>query len=56
LLCDPQTSGGLLVSCSPESVAEVLQVFRGQGFWAAAEVGELVEQQPGAPTLALHIG
>jgi selenide,water dikinase len=30
LLTDPQTSGGLLVSCAPEAVAEVLAVF---AFW-----------------------
>jgi selenide,water dikinase len=41
LLSDPQTSGGLLVSCAPEAVAEVLAVFRRHGFEAAAEIGEL---------------
>ena len=39
LLSDPQTSGGLLVSCAPESVKEVVAVFRGQGFDAAAPIG-----------------
>ena len=42
LLSDPQTSGGLLVSCSAESVADVLAVFRQHGFTQAAEVGEVV--------------
>ncbi|WP_144289946.1 selenide, water dikinase SelD, partial [Ideonella sp. A 288] len=41
LLTDPQTSGGLLVTCAPESVPEVLAVFRRHGFDAAAEVGEV---------------
>ena len=41
LLCDPQTSGGLLVSCTPDAVAEVLAVFRRHGFDAAAVVGEV---------------
>ncbi len=41
LLSDPQTSGGLLVSCDPGSVNEVLAVFRDQGFDAAAVVGEV---------------
>jgi selenide,water dikinase len=41
LLSDPQTSGGLLVSCTPESVAEVLAIFRRHGFAAAAEIGEI---------------
>ena len=42
LLSDPQTSGGLLVACAPESVAEVLAVFERHGFAHAAEVGEIV--------------
>ena len=32
LLSDPQTSGGLLVSCAPSAVEEVLAVFRRHGF------------------------
>jgi selenide,water dikinase len=39
LLTDPQTSGGLLVSCSPESEAEVLAIFRRQGFADARTIG-----------------
>lgn len=39
LLTDPQTSGGLLVSCSPESEAEVLAIFRRQGFAEARRIG-----------------
>ncbi len=39
LLSDPQTSGGLLVACAPESVDEVLTVFHKHGFAAATEVG-----------------
>lgn len=42
LLSDPQTSGGLLVSCAPESVDEVLEVFKRHGFESAADVGEIV--------------
>ena len=41
LLTDPQTSGGLLVSCSPESVQDVLRVFRAHGFEDATEIGEV---------------
>jgi selenide,water dikinase len=41
LLSDPQTSGGLLVACAPESVAEVLAVFHQHGFANACEVGEI---------------
>ena len=42
LLSDPQTSGGLLVACAPESVAEVLSVFHQEGFEQACEVGEIL--------------
>jgi len=41
LLTDPQTSGGLLVSCAPEAVDQVLALFRSQGFSNAAAIGEL---------------
>jgi selenide,water dikinase len=39
LLTDPQTSGGLLVSCAEDSVATVLEIFRRHGFSSAAEIG-----------------
>jgi selenide,water dikinase len=39
LLSDPQTSGGLLVSCAPQAVDAVLGVFRRHGFDDAAVVG-----------------
>ncbi|MDX9968066.1 MAG: selenide, water dikinase SelD [Hydrogenophaga sp.] len=48
LLTDPQTSGGLLVSCAPEAVDEVLAVFRRHGFEAAAEIGELAAADTGS--------
>jgi selenide,water dikinase len=41
LLTDPQTSGGLLVSCTPDSADEVLRVFRAGGFAHAAVVGRV---------------
>jgi selenide, water dikinase len=41
LLTDPQTSGGLLVACAPESTEDVLAVFRGEGFDRASIIGEL---------------
>ena len=41
LLTDPQTSGGLLVSCAPASVDEVLAVFARHGFEQAAVVGRI---------------
>jgi selenide,water dikinase len=47
LLTDPQTSGGLLVACSPETVTEVLSLFLQQGFSHVSVVGEIVEGEPG---------
>jgi len=41
LLCDPQTSGGLLVSCAPESVEAVLAAFNADGFNNAAVIGHM---------------
>jgi selenide,water dikinase len=48
LLTDPQTSGGLLVSCAPESVGQVMDVFRRHGFGAAAVIGEAAAAGTGA--------
>lgn len=45
LLSDPQTSGGLLVCCSPEAVPEVLAVFGRHGFNEAAVIGSIGEAQ-----------
>ena len=41
LLCDPQTSGGLLVACAPEVEAEVLSCFKRQGFAQACTIGRM---------------
>ena len=41
LLTDPQTSGGLLVSCDPGSVDEILALFQREGFAHAAVIGEM---------------
>ena len=41
LLTDPQTAGGLLVSCSPDAVQDVLAVFRQEGFADAAVIGDM---------------
>ncbi len=41
LLSDPQTSGGLLVSCSPKAVPKVLALFEREGFAEAAVIGEM---------------
>ena len=39
LLTDPQTSGGVLISCAPESEAEVLAILQADGFSHAAVIG-----------------
>jgi selenide, water dikinase len=47
LLADPQTSGGLLVSCAPEAAAEVLRIFSEGGFDQAAVIGRIEAGAPG---------
>ncbi|MFI4940413.1 MAG: selenide, water dikinase SelD [Burkholderiales bacterium] len=41
LLTDPQTSGGLLVSCAAESANDILALFHRAGFAHAAIIGEM---------------
>ncbi len=53
LLTDPQTSGGLLVSCTPDALAAVLAVFARHGFGDAAVVGQVLDRSS-APRL--HVG
>ncbi|MGN8082369.1 selenide, water dikinase SelD [Variovorax sp. 22077] len=50
LLSDPQTSGGLLVSCAPNAVDAVLKVFRDEGFARAAVIGRVEAGEP-----SLHV-
>ena len=47
LLTDPQTSGGLLVSCDRSIAPAVLAVFREHGFHHAAPIGEFEAGAPG---------
>lgn len=47
VLCDPQTSGGLLISCAPDKVKSVLELFHGQGFANACVIGYLKEGDAG---------
>lgn len=53
LLSDPQTSGGLLVSCSADAVPEVLATFQRHGFAQAAEIGEIVPAMAGGVRLTV---
>lgn len=41
LLCDPQTSGGLLIAVAGEQVTNVLRLAQAAGFTAAAVIGSL---------------
>jgi len=54
LLTDPQTSGGLLVSCAASAVSDVLAVFRRHGFEAAAEIGEVIARGEDDARLAVR--
>ena len=52
LLTDPQTSGGLLVSCAPSAVKEVLAIFTEAGFTDAAVIGEMATGAPQVDVMA----
>jgi selenide, water dikinase len=41
LLCDPQTSGGLLLACAPDTVEAALAIFARHGCSLAARIGTL---------------
>ncbi len=47
LLCDAQTSGGLLIAVPPESEAALIAELEREGTPAAAGIGEIVAGQPG---------
>ena len=42
LLTDPQTSGGLLISCAPEQEEKVLSILNLDGFTSAQKIGQFV--------------
>jgi selenide,water dikinase len=46
LLTDPQTSGGLLVACAADAVADVLRIFAAEGFAEAAVIGDVAAGPP----------
>ena len=46
LLTDPQTSGGLLISCAADAADEVLATLRRDGFESARVIGELSAGEP----------
>jgi selenide,water dikinase len=51
LLCDPQTSGGLLVACASDSVEAALAILARHGCPSAARIGSL---RPGPPQVRLE--
>jgi len=53
LLTDPQTSGGLLIACSPDQADPVLALLRAQGFAQAARIGQLLARS--APETAVEV-
>jgi selenide, water dikinase len=46
LLCDPQTSGGLLVACAQDAVGEVMTTFERYGLEGAAVIGTMASGAP----------
>jgi selenide, water dikinase len=54
LLTDPQTSGGLLVTCDPASVKDVMAIFQRHGFGWAADVGEVRAATTAGPRLVVR--
>jgi len=46
LLCDPQTSGGLLIACTPEVAPEAMRIFRRHGCAHAAAIGAITGDAP----------
>ncbi len=54
LLTDPQTSGGLLVSCARESQEEVLATLARHGFSNACTIGRVVKSTPTGKKLTVN--
>ena len=50
LISDPQTSGGLLVACAPETESKVIKEFTRAGFAQARRIGSM---RAGAMTLTV---
>ena len=52
ILADPQTSGGLMLSCAPERTNDVLELFRENGFADVTVIGKMGD---GAPHVTVTI-
>ncbi len=46
ILCDPQTSGGLLISCDESGVEKVINLLKERGFSSACSIGTLRKGTP----------
>src|ERR1700686_4483166 len=46
LLCDPQTSGGLLIACAHDVVADVTRILQRHGCAHAAAIGAMTDDAP----------
>ena len=46
LLTDPQTSGGLMLSCTREMTGDVLNIFNSNGFADATKIGQMQDGRP----------
>jgi len=53
LLCDPQTSGGLLIAVTPEAEAEFIEMARSNGF-ELNPIGELTSHSSGQPLVKVR--
>ena len=47
VLCDPQTSGGLLLAVAPHAVQKVMTTLQAAGFDRSAVIGEMTDGVPG---------
>jgi selenide,water dikinase len=54
LLTDPQTSGGLLVACTPDTLPAVLASFHQHGFGQAAVIGRIAAAGPGGARVVVR--
>jgi selenide,water dikinase len=55
LLSDPQTSGGLLVSCAPDALDGVLDIFAWHGFGTAVEIGRVLPAEAATDSARLRM-
>lgn len=47
LLCDPQTSGGLLMAVGKDNADRAFELLQGKGLYRAAVIGELTQEREG---------